>query len=86
MPLKRNLIRPKPKQSFNKFQILCPWHIKARCGRCYCNHEANAGRGVTGTKRCTKLTCPFYGEVEQLMKKNNKTSYRVPKRYRGAIV
>ena len=81
---KTNLVRPRPQESFNKFQRRCPVHIKARCGRAFCNHPIREGKTNV---RCTKLTCPFYPESEMLMGKSKKlkSEYRVPRRYRSIV-
>lgn len=78
-----NLIRPRPQESFNKFQRRCPVHIKARCGRCWCEHPLFDSK----QQRCTKFTCPFYRAGKMLLgsKKNTKSEYRVPRRYRRAL-
>jgi hypothetical protein len=79
-----NLVRPRPQESFNKFQRRCPVHIKARCGRCWCNHPL-----FDNEQRCTKFNCPFYREGEMLLgvKKGSKSKseYRVPRRYKRVV-
>ena len=61
----------------------CPFHIKARCGRAFCNHEYNKSK----TKMCNKWSCVFYPESELLMGKKSKikSEYPINKRYRNVM-
>lgn len=62
-----SLIRPKPQETFIKYQMRCPFHIKARCGRCYCTHMI-----VKENNRCNINNCPFYKEDSKLVTNRKK--------------
>lgn len=75
-----NVIRPKPQESFNKYQRRCPYHTKARCGRCFCEYlKVEEKTNV----RCNKYNCPFYGEDSKLIgNKGKRNKYERRKKRR----
>ena len=80
-----NLIVPRPQESFNKYQRKCPFHEKARCGRCFCKHPIKV---ESSNNMCTKNDCPFFNEAMRLLgaKKKKRNEYYVPRRYKKAII
>jgi len=75
-----SLIKPRPQETFTKYERRCPFHQKARCGRFFCRHPIREDKNI----RCNRYNCPFFREAQELMgkRKNKKSDYSRSRRYR----